>query len=438
MKYILLTLTTLILSSCISDSISISPADQPSFSADTIALGDIWADELSPTAAIRVYNRSSKGIVISSVDITGPHASAITINVDGSSTPSPVEIRQNDSIYILAAATPTAAGALDATLQLTVNGTISSIPISATVTKPLTLTDATIAESTTLSGDIRIFGTLSVDPSATLTLLPATTLWMHSDAAISVGGTLNAQGSPAGGQITIRGDRTGFVASSIPYTIMPGQWRGLTILPGATLAASCTSILNPAEGVDLRDDASAVLTNCRLSNSAATLVSLAPGATLTAAGCEFAEAAGAIISLSSASVSLYRCTLANNYLFAPLSAPAISGDASSTFAATGSIIYLPGAELSSDIDATFAACLFGSSGTDDTHFINCLWATDPQFQLDLTTYTFDYRLAPESPARAILPYPSDLTAHVYPPLPADRHGTPAPTPPALLPLGPYN
>ncbi len=223
---ILAFMSPILLGACADDSVSASAAHQPEFSSDTLFLGDIWAGELSPTAAIRVYNRNPKGIIISSVAVTGADAHAVSISVDGSSSSfSNVEILRNDSIYILAAARPEHGGEIDAAIELTTNGVTVSVPIKASVKEPVTISGGVVGSSETLGGDIRVFGELTVEAGATLTLEPGTTLWMHDGAGITVNGALVAEAC-AEAPVVVRGDRTGFVASTIPYDIMPGQWRG--------------------------------------------------------------------------------------------------------------------------------------------------------------------------------------------------------------------
>lgn len=431
MKHIIYTFIAFILASCISDDISTSPSHLPLFSDDTLRLGEIWAGELSPTAALTVYNPNSAGIIISSVAVTGRHAECVKLNVDGSSVlSSPVEIRQGDSIYILAAAHPLDGGQLDATVCITVNSVTISLPVAASVAAPLTLRDYTVTDSQTLSGSVRVFGALTVEPEATLTIAPGTDIYMHDGAEIIVNGTLLAAGTPER-QITVQGDRSGFLAADIPYSILPGQWKGITFSSPTQSELECVSVLNTQQGLTLGENASLLLTNCCVANSRGNIVTLGEGARLEAAGCQFTEAAGAILAVNSATAELYRCTVANNYLFAAPSAAAITLDGAASISAEGSIIYRPGAEISpadiSSFNAVFTGCLFGSSGNDDAQFISCRWATNPIFLLDLETYNFDYRLAPDSPARQ-----SGLSSS---PLETDRYGVAAPANP---PLGAYN
>lgn len=431
MKHIIYTFIAFILASCISDDISTSPSHLPVFSDDTLRLGEIWAGELSPTAALTVYNPNSSGIIISSVTVTGRHAECVKLNVDGSPVlSSPVEIRQGDSIYILVAAHPLAGGPFDAIVNITVNSVTRSLPVAASVAAPLTLRDYTVADSQTLSGSVRVFGELTIAPEATLTIAPGTYIYMHDGAEIIVNGTLLAAGTPER-QIAVQGDRSGFLAADIPYSILPGQWKGITFSSPKQSGLECVSVLNTQQGITLGENSSLLMTNCCVANSRGNLITLGEGARLEAAGCQFTEAAGAILAVNSAAAELYRCTIANNYLFAAPSAAAITLGGAASISVTGSIIYRPGAEISpadiSSFNAAFTGCLFGSSGNDDSQFISCKWGENPLFLLDLETYTFDYRLSPDSPAR--------MSALPSSTLPTDRYGTAAPENP---PLGAYN
>lgn len=417
--------------SCISDEVGTSPAHQPEFSADTLSFGTVWSGELSPTAAVRVYNRHSDAMIISSLTVSGADAESVSLNVDGTSctSASGVEIRANDSIFILAAVTPAHGGDLDIALELAVNGSVTTLPVSAKVLSPLTLTDANIASDAALEGDVRLFGTLTVAPEAVLTLSPGTTLWIHDGARLLIQGQLVAEGTPAQ-PILLRGDRTGFVAADIPYEIMSGQWQGMTLAQGSGPASlSFVRMENSVGGLTLEEGASLTMTNCIITNSRENLITAAPGSSLTAAGCAFTEAGGSLLSLDGCAARLDRCTLANNYLFAPPTEPAIVLSGDKDFRIAGSIVHRPGAEIAAGSLApgvVFDRCMFGSKGSDDSNFVNCIWAADPMFLLDLDSYTFDYRLAPESPARG-------AGVGVGPDV--DFYGAPASDPPAL---GAYN
>ena len=51
-----------------------------------------------------------------------------------------------------------------------------------------------------------------------------------------------------------------------------------------------------------------------------------------------------------------------------------------------------------NFDVYLRYCLLRSDGTDDAHFINCVWGGDPLFLTVRDDYIFDYRLGNESDA----------------------------------------
>ncbi|MDE5838410.1 MAG: hypothetical protein K2H39_05095, partial [Paramuribaculum sp.] len=402
MKQLIFIAVAVILTACINDDISTSPSHMPEFSADTVALGEVWADELSPNVALTIYNRNPKGITISSLSVSGRDADCLKMNLDGMPAElfAPVDIRQNDSVQLLVAAVPQIAGAIDAVVNITVNSKVLSLPVKAEVLQPVILKNHTVAAQESLAGKVRVFGTLTVPQGAELSIEPGTTLFMHDKAEIVVDGTLIAQGTPQL-PITICGDRFGFMAADIPYSILPGQWRGITLNSAQGCEMTCVSLLNSEAALTLSPDAQLTMTNCCIANSRETLVSLGEGARLAAYQCQFTEAAQAVLALNSADAYLYRCTLANAYLFSTPFSSLIELSGTSDLTVEASIIYRPGGELSAATGSAykFSHTLFGSNGSDDEQFVNCLWAENPLFNLDLEEYHFDYTLSPESPAR---------------------------------------
>ena len=96
---------------CIEDGISTSPSNQPIFSVDTLDFGERFSEEMSSTMRLMVYNRYDKVMSISDIgleDEDGP----FYLNVDGQTGErfSNIEIRPNDSIFVLVSAKLPAAG----------------------------------------------------------------------------------------------------------------------------------------------------------------------------------------------------------------------------------------------------------------------------------------------------------------------------------------
>ncbi len=76
MKYLLPILIGAILASflpsCIEDDFTTSPSDILTFSTDTLSFDTVFTDEGTPTARLKVFNRASKSINISSINMKEP------------------------------------------------------------------------------------------------------------------------------------------------------------------------------------------------------------------------------------------------------------------------------------------------------------------------------------------------------------------------------
>ena len=423
-------LLAMVLSSCIDDSISGSPAHQPSFSVDTLHMGTVFTDQVTTTYRMTVYNRNSEGIAINDIHLEGPNASLFRLNVDGMSGTrfSDVEIRAKDSIYVLVESTLPENGVdlpvdINADLVFVTAGVSQKVVINAQGQDVVRLRHVTVDRDMRLTAGkpYQIFDSLVVAPGATLTIEPGAKLCFHDGAPLIVRGTLKSLGTPEK-MVNICGDRTGNVITDITFDLMSRQWPGIQFAPSShDNVISHTSVRNTDYGVIVnggegaRDDASPMLTliNSQLRNSGDFVLEVY-NADILAAGCEFAEAANGLVRLESGKQSFNQCTFANYYLFSALGGPAIQfaavkaedviqpGWKPTTAEFTNSIIYGNGSSLShGDLSGTgifFRYCLLKESGSNDDNFIECLWDKDPLYYTVREDYIFDYRLKPDSPA----------------------------------------
>lgn len=437
-----------ILPACIEDGISTSPADQPEFSADTLMFGRQFTGEVTVTHRLMVYNRYGKVMSIDDISLAEGDRSMFRINVDGQSGSrfSGIEIRPNDSIYVLVSARLNVNDTFDPVmvnekLNFVTNGVTRTVVLNAEGIDIETLTDPVIDSDTRWDADRtrRITGTLHIAPGATLTLGAGTTLYFHDKASMTVDGTLVADGT-AEQPVVMRGDRLGSVVGNISFDLMASQWNGVVFTPTSTgNRLQFTEIRNTVSGVSA-DSTDLSLTNCRLRNSASNALRMTHSE-LTAIGCEFAESARSPLFIHGGKALIAHCTLSNYYLFSAISGPLLglnhydadhddeSGNPYLSVRVENSILYGSSSELSvkdlSAADVILSNCMLRSKGTDDDNFINCLWETDPLFYTVRADYIFDYRLYPESPALGAAGASSVA-------LPAtDFYGTPRPAAPAL-------
>lgn len=415
---------------CIEDGFTTSPSAQPTFSTDTLDMGLMLTDEGSPTARFVVYNPSDRGISISKISLKGKSAQLFRLNVDGFSGREfqNVEIRARDSIFVLVEALLPATGQnqpqdFEAAINFYTNGCDRQVVLKAQGQDVERLRAVTLTADRTFTDDkpYQIYDSLIVPRGVTLTLGAGARLLMHDGAYIRVYGSLHSQGTVEK-PVNICGDRTGNVVSDISFDIMSRQWGGILVEAGAApcslkhtdMRNSWYGLVVRGDGSDSADTPALTLVNCRLHNSAGTVLTM-DHASLRAAGCEFAEGGAGLVWLEGGQHRLDHCTFGNNYLFAAISGPALgfghlkghdpdSEGASCTaadvtnsvFSGIGPLVQ-PG-DLK-DLPVTLRHCLINVDGSDDANFISCIWAKDPLYYTVRNEYLFDYRLKPDSPAR---------------------------------------
>lgn len=409
------------LTGCIEDGFTSSPSDRPTFSTDTLYMGTVITGDVSTTQRFTVRNPHSKGLLVSDIRVVGENADCFRLNVDGFSGSdfSNVEIRGNDSIYVLVSCTlpENKTGApvdIEAKINFTTNGVSEGVVVRATGQDVERLHGAVI-ETDKVFDDPRpyqIFDSLVVAPGATLRLPEGTRLMFHDGAYMRVYGTLIADGT-VDKPVELRGDRTGDVISGITFDLMAGQWQGVDFIGSPGNSLSHTIIRNTVQGV-IAEDSELTIINSRLRNSQYRALT-AVGCELTAVGCEFAEAPYGTVLLLGGTATIDHCTLPNYYLFSAVYEPALTlahvnektavegYDGEFTRATiTNSILYGLGSDITpGDLEGTdiyIYNCLFKSAGSDDEHFIDCVWDSDPLYYTVREDYIFDYRLKPDSPA----------------------------------------
>lgn len=436
---------------CIEDGVSTSPSDQPEFSVDTLKFGQQFSGEMTVTHRLMVYNRYNKVMSISDISLPAGESSVFRLNVDGQtgSRFSNIEIRPNDSIYVLVSARLNLNNSYDPVivaekLDFVTNGVRRSVVLTAESQDVETLRDPVIDSDTRWDATHprRIYGTLRVAPGATLTLGEGVSLYFHDKARLEVEGSLVSLGS-AEAPVEMRGDRLGSVVGDISFDLMASQWDGVRFAPSsADNRLEFTEIRNTSSGVEV-DSTELSLVNCRLRNSASNVLR-SNFSRIEAVGCEFAESAGSPVVLHGGEALICNSTLSNYYLFSVISGALIglehtdpdhddeSGQPYLSARIENSILYGSSSELSlKNLDATDVTlynCLLRSAGSNDDRFIDCYFDTDPMFYTVRAEYLFDYRLRPESLAIG-------LSRQSSLPLPTtDFYGAPRSNP---APLGAY-
>lgn len=430
MRLLILTIAALlglIAGGCISDGISTSPGDVLTFSRDTVNFDTVFTGVGTPTARLWVYNHAKKGIEISSIRFRNPEQTTFSINVDGVSGKSfsNVEIRGGDSILVFLECylpeTQTTAPALtEEDLLFLTNGVEQTVKLEAWGQNVTRLRRLTVDRDMTLTAErpYVIFDTLTVEKGAKLTIEPGAQVLFHDKAFMQVRGTLEAVGAP-GKMIAMRGDRLDNVLPNAGYDILAGQWGGIRI--------ESESFDNRLEYVDMRSTTSGLcidstsnldhrkllMINSWLHNSQGTAFR-SDYAWVDAYGCVFSEAAEAVVRLTGGRHTFSQCTLANNYLFSAITEPLLTlrhvlpkdaeenGEPLMQLSMENSIIYGLAGDINTgdltDSNAYLRNVLMKSKGTNDDHFIDCVWGEDPLFWTVRSDYYFNYRVKEASPA----------------------------------------
>lgn len=414
------------LTSCIEDGFTTSSNDVLEFSTDTLAFDTVLTEEGTSTLHFMVYNRHKKMINISSITLDGNDGGQFYINVDGVSGTSfsNVEIRGEDSIYVFVEASLSATGndlpiEIKDKINFLTNGVEQQVVLTAWGQDVTRMYAPTIDTDTHLSGikPYVIYDTLRVAEGITLTLDAGTTLMFHDKSGMVIDGTLIAAGEQDN-EITLRGDRLDNVISGVAdYDMMSGQWGGIKF--------TASSFGNEMHYVNMRGSTSGVeidstdisqrklyIFNSVLHNSSSSVLT-ALHAWVEATGCEFSDAANAVVSLTGGYARFAQCTFANYYLFDVITGAIVTLDYLLPDDSDGAlplmdahfdncIIYGNTSEISpgdlADSNVLVRNCLFGSQGSDDDNFINCVWDADPLFYTVREDYIFDYRIKDESDA----------------------------------------
>lgn len=410
--------------SCIDDSFTTSPSDVLAFSTDTVKFDTVMTTKGTATKQFIIYNKSKKQINISSIQVAGVSKARFFLNVDGQKGKvfRDIEIRGGDSIYVFVEGyvdkvNKNAPEEINDRIDFVTNGVTQSVTLNAWGQDVRTLKAVTITEDTHLTCETPyiVYDSLVVAPNATLTIDPGTTLLFHDKATLNVRGTLKAIGTKDQ-QIVMRGDRLDHVVGDIDFDIMSGQWGGLLIYSG--------SYGNELQYVDLHstqygiqvgsNDPSRLslhLLNSVVHNSESYCM-LTINSWVEAEGTEFSDAPEGVVAFMGGKVRATQCTFANYYLFAAIDGPNIAffeNNDEKTLSPLdckimNSISYGLGYDVNlGDMSGTniwIYNCLFKSSGNDDDHFFNCVWAADPKYYVNREKYIFDYRLMNESDAIA--------------------------------------
>lgn len=224
------------------DSFTTSPSRLLTFSTDTVRLDTVFSNVPSRTRDFWVYNRSGEGIRCANIRLERGNQTGFRVNVDGSYLGAStgfqinnVEVRNKDSIRVFVEVTTPSNYAgkpylVDDNLVFTLeSGAVQKVNLNTFSWDAQLLHNVKINRDSVISSGatpIIIYGGITVEEGATLTIAAGTTLYFHADAGIDVFGRLNILGN-ADENVVLRGDRIDRMFDYLPYDGVSGQWKGI-------------------------------------------------------------------------------------------------------------------------------------------------------------------------------------------------------------------
>ena len=232
------------------DTFTTSPQNCLSMPFDTLKMDTIFAKIPAASKDFWIYNNSGDGIRCANVRLQKGNQSGFRVNVDGiylgektGYQTSEIEVRKGDSIRVFVEVTSPDNGSelykelddklifrLESGVEQVVN--LNAFAWKADIVRNLEVKSDTIIDTTVSGRALVVYGGITVDSLATLTIAPGTTIYFHDDAGIDVKGKLICQGT-ADKNITLRGDRLDDILKDLPYDRMSGRWQGIHFYEGS-------------------------------------------------------------------------------------------------------------------------------------------------------------------------------------------------------------
>ena len=422
------------------DSFSTNVSNILSFSADTVKLDTVFSAVPTTTRTFWVHNESGDGIRCTKIRLERGNQSGFRVNVDGvylgsesGYQASEVEIRKGDSIRVFVELTSPVNGrnkpwlVEDNLLFLLESGVTQKVNLNAYSWDAIRYRNLHITNDTTLTGDrpIIVYGKLTVEEHATLTLAAGTTLYFHDGGGIDVYGRLCSQGE-AGKEVILRGDRLDWMFDYLPYDLMSGLWDGIhfyetsydNVMEFTDLHSSFNGIVCDSADVEKQK---LTLKNMTVHNCQGKGLSTV-NCKVTAENCQFTNTLYECVDILGGDVTMNHCTLAQFYPFDSNRMPALNYYSSATMPllrmdCINSIVtgypedVVMGATENEVIpfNYRFISCILRTPAVEDAeHIIDVIFENvedtasvqgDKHFKLvDINTQHYDFHLDSLSPA----------------------------------------
>jgi hypothetical protein len=428
--------------SCNPELLEPDPDALPSFSTDTVSFDTVFTTIGSATLSIKVYNRSSRPLLMQSVSLAGGESSFFRLNIDGLAGTSEqnVEIPPDDSLYIFIAVTidPTNINnpvVVTDSILFNTNGKLKNVTLIA-YGQDVHLLNNDVITSQTWTNDkpYLIYNSMAVDTAAVLTIEAGTRIYFHRNSSMVVWGTLIVNGTPEA-PVVFRNDRL-----ESYYDVIAGQW-GTIYLDAISNGNKINHaiIKNSVAGIQIGYPSDYTMPDLELSNSIIQNTSFAGiyafGANITCYNTVIANSAGAAAALfRGGNYRFLHCSVSNNGIIGsnriyPSVVLTNTFNSPEFDELSGQYVYV--VRTGDLTEAEFANCIingnlnhelmFVNNGSDlfnyrfnhclvkaledsvdlndNTHYISIILNEDPAFMNDSDRYHLNFALDTLSPAK---------------------------------------
>lgn len=426
LAFILVSLFTLSLVSCMDEKFSSSPSDNISIQTDTVDYNTIFTTIKQPTSVIKIYNRNKTALTISYIKVAGGEASPFKMTVNGQKgqTFSNIDIFSKDSIYVFIDMTLPENGkntpvVVSDSLLIMCNGIEKKVILTGSGQDVTILKNDTIETDQTFTADkpYLIFGDIVVAENATLSIDPGATLYFHNNSGMKVHGTLNAKGT-ADKFIVMRGDRTDDIFTNVPYDSVSNQWNGIEFISKNTNELEFVEMRSGKHAIDLWNDTlnqKIVINNCVIRNFGGYSIA-AKNSDVKVANSIIANSGINAIRISGGKLKATHCTIASyarkrsgaavridnsdedvaTTVTSAIENCIIAGTYSSELALND---FYKANAVNENFNVIFKNCLICNANIELPYFTSCVFAkTSSKIFTDTERYPYDFTLTDDSPA----------------------------------------
>ncbi len=311
---------------------------QPTPQSDTIKTDTLLSKESSATYRFLLYNRNKQPIRIERIKLLHGISKGYRINVDGRSGEffEQIPLQPGDSLFVLLEATyPQGESDLPTlvsdSLLIRCNGVSRYVTVLGYRQNAERLQGVEVTSSLTLTAQrpYIVEDSIVVHPGAQLILEAGTRLLMRQGARMVVHGSLISNGT-VDKRVQIKGLRTDHLIPSVPYFLVPGQWKEIflskqsfgnrlqyTTICNGTNGIICQELDHPLEQERLFVEA------CRITNMTGTAVEL-NGGTYQLLNSELSNTGSSTLLLRRGKLQAQQLSIVNLFAWERRTAPAFS------------------------------------------------------------------------------------------------------------------